>query len=328
MEWIEALTKLLGTIAWPITVLVIVAIFRKQISARLSAITEVKYPGGSLSMQAVEKLEAKIGCADETPNTGVAVERAITISAGDLRSALARVRVQLENELLVPSPVGLVPHSAGNTDVGRRINDLLTHRIVSSDLANSIISFLEMSAPDAIPVNIQEDAAARLLQIGAALSTFVRRERLVAELKHNLDKNLVWHVRPGDHGRLLSAVAACAPEFDYDYDIYRRAVISYNQEQLTVSEDGHEPRTIGLVPLDEYVEILKFRESEIKRVARAAQSLFDPERKAVEEWRWPEEWGQVGWNGPVARPPALWQFMDDDLRRLRQAILIYEKRDY
>jgi hypothetical protein len=48
MEWIKAISELLGSIAWPAVLALVLIVFRKEIRQRLTSVTEVKYPGGSV----------------------------------------------------------------------------------------------------------------------------------------------------------------------------------------------------------------------------------------------------------------------------------------
>ncbi len=58
MGWVTALAQLLGAVAWPVAVVTFLIMFRREIRRRLSAVREVKYPGGSITLGDVEKLEA------------------------------------------------------------------------------------------------------------------------------------------------------------------------------------------------------------------------------------------------------------------------------
>lgn len=55
---------------------------------------------------------------------------------------------------------------------------------------------------------------------------------------------------------------------------------------------------IEIIPLADYVEVLRFRESELRRVLAAykaaGQSVFHDANK----WQWPPDW-DVHWGGPV-----------------------------
>src|SRR6202040_830766 len=60
MEWFKAASQLVGTLIWPGVVLTIVLIFRRELRGIVGAIKEVKYPGGSITLE-VARLEERIG---------------------------------------------------------------------------------------------------------------------------------------------------------------------------------------------------------------------------------------------------------------------------
>lgn len=65
---------------------------------------------------------------------------------------------------------------------------------------------------------------------------------------------------------------------------------------------GHEDAKRGMVeiiPLAYYVAVLRFRESELQRVLAAYR--VGQEFSKANEWKWPEKWGNISWNGPVFR---------------------------
>ncbi len=115
----------------------------------------------------------------------------------------------------------------------------------------------------------------------------------------------LWHMRtlrPKEVQRYYSwsAVAASAHEFDYDYDIYREAAERHNKRLIErVGEESAERGMIDILDLREYVEVLRFRECEIQRVLAAYEKGQDAFSETKGAWQWPEEWGDVGWNGQL-----------------------------
>ena len=59
MEWFHIALRFVGTLVWPAVILTIVMIFRRELRGIIGSIKEVKYPGGSVTME-VALLEEKI----------------------------------------------------------------------------------------------------------------------------------------------------------------------------------------------------------------------------------------------------------------------------
>jgi len=57
MEWIKAISQLLGTLAWPATVLTLAFLYREQLRGLMLRVAKIEYPGGSITMQDVSRLE-------------------------------------------------------------------------------------------------------------------------------------------------------------------------------------------------------------------------------------------------------------------------------
>jgi hypothetical protein len=60
MEWFRIAAQLVGSLTWPAVVLAVVMIFRKELRNVLGSVKEVKYPGGSITVE-VARLEERIG---------------------------------------------------------------------------------------------------------------------------------------------------------------------------------------------------------------------------------------------------------------------------
>ena len=127
-----------------------------------------------------------------------------------------------------------------------------------------------------------------------------------------------------------SAVAASLPEFDYNYDIYREAAERHNRK-IAEREGSNRPskHSVYVLPLDEFVQVLEFRERELLRLIEAWHKPEGDGWKAFEkanEWRWPAEWGDLGWSGPVIRDRLSYYTAEDDLMQTRTALNRYRMR--
>jgi hypothetical protein len=109
-------------------------------------------------------------------------------------------------------------------------------------------------------------------------------------MEREFDAHGLWHMRslrPKEVQRYYSqsAVAASAAEFDYDYDIYREAAERHNRRLIArVGEESVARGLIDILDLSEYVEVLQFRESEIKRVLVAYEKGQDAFSEAKDAW--------------------------------------------
>src|SRR2546430_1312862 len=96
MEWIAAITQLIGHLAWPAVLVILVLVFRREIRQRLTAVTEVKYPGGSIIMREVERLETKVEDATILPSRQISPGPTIlsaSVPHSDSRLAIAQMRL-------------------------------------------------------------------------------------------------------------------------------------------------------------------------------------------------------------------------------------------
>ena len=121
-------------------------------------------------------------------------------------------------------------------------------------------------------------------------------------------------------------VAASAPDFEYDYDLYRETIQRFNLKEATRAAEGnYEPIVMKALTLEEFVQVLEFREQEIMRALEEERKPPDEIERDDREWRWPKAWGETGWNGPVLRDI---KSADFDLEKLRHALTTYRRRLY
>ena len=75
--------------------------------------------------------------------------------------------------------------------------------------------------------------------------------------------------------------------------------------------------------LNEFVQVLEFREQEIMRLLREERKPQKERENNYFKWRWPKKWGDIGWTGPVLRDT---KSADIDLEKLRRALAKYRRR--
>ena len=123
MEWIKAIAELIGSFAWPATALILVILFRREIRQRLDAVKEVKYPGGSISMQEVERLGASVE-ESQTPQLEADPEAPPTLPFADPKLAIAQGRIDVERELFRLSWRALGLSKVTNWHTARHVDEL------------------------------------------------------------------------------------------------------------------------------------------------------------------------------------------------------------
>ncbi|MBI2986581.1 MAG: hypothetical protein HYY45_07420, partial [Deltaproteobacteria bacterium] len=333
MEWFTAISQLLGHIAWPAALITLVIMFRREIRQRLAAVTEVKYPGGAIIMREVERLEAKVEDVTATSSTRQLPPGPGTSSLiaphSDSRLAIAQMRLDVERELFLVSRHALSRSEITGWPVERYLEELEKAQVLDPRLADSLRDFIALANMIVHKADVPEAAVQRASAVGSSLVATLRRKRLVLETEYDFWGHGLWHMRRDLKERenryyLWSAVAASLPTFDYDYDVYREALERHNAR---VTREGPKAHAIDVLSLDEFVSVLEFRESELLRIiglVRSGQGWGDGNRAI--EWRWPSEWGNIGWTGPILREKVYLWGAEEDLMRTRAALSHYRQR--
>ena len=321
MTWLEASTKTIGSLAWPLTIVFLVVVFRNELTTVLKGIKKVEV--GSITVQ-LDNIQARLTKAapNQSPAFSAAelAEKSLIRSAGDRRIALTRIRFDLEQELFRPSEIGLSPPIEASRTTSRRIDDLVEAKLLDIAIAHNIREFLKIANEVThAKRNYSEADLGRAMDVGSRLVTEVRRRIVGAELEHHFRSNILWH-HADRLGEMRSAVAASAPDFEYDYDLYRETVQRFNRKEA-MRATGR--RLMKALTLDEFVQVLEFREQEIMRVLKEERKQPDARERDYLEWKWPQKWGTVGWNGPVLRDG---KSADLDLEKLRRALATYRRR--
>lgn len=332
MEWLKVTTQLIGTLAWPAVVLVIALIFRKELRTLLGAIKEVKYPGGSITVE-VARLEERVG---KTSLTEVRTVTALEVPsvATDLQLAIAQLRTDAEREL-----VRLCWHLADREhserwDVERRIDELQSDNVITSDFARSLRDFVQLSNRVIHGAEVTPEVKARLIAVGTTIVSQLHFERKVRNALGDFAGNILWHAHRHHKGKnrkfyFWSAVAASLPEFDYSYEIYRDAAERHLRRERS---RGHEvaAEEFYILSLDEFVQVLEFRERELLRLSdiwhdNIGSDVWNVLEKA-NYWEWPQNWGDLGWQSPIIRHRLTISAVEDDLVQTRNALNRYRKQ--
>lgn len=212
----------------------------------------------------------------------------------------------------------------------QRVQELGEQGVIPKEFAEQLADFLASSREaltrSGIPIGLSE----YLIINGASLVSKLRRLCKTLEMEREFDAHGLWHMRelrPKEVQRYSSwsAVAASAPDLDYDYDIYREAAERHNNRLIDSMGDQQAAKgLIDILDMEEYVKVLQFRESEIQRVLAAYEKGQEAFAEANNAWQWPIEWGDVGWNGPVVN--GWLRDVELELARTRKALQKYCQR--
>lgn len=330
MEWITALSQFFGSIAWPLTAITLFIMFRREIRHRLSAVTEVKYPGGSITMKEVERLEAKV---EATVPSGAnhlllqAGRQALQSMPADPQLAIAEMRLDTEKELFLLARVAVPSGDPTSWSLSRHIEELQEVGVLPSALADGLRDFVSIANKVLHDPELPPEVALRATTTGGLLVAFLRHKRFVLEAFRNFEAHGLWHMHRHlkDEQRkyyFWSAVAASLPELAYDYDVYREAAELYNQKVL---HHGHgSVEQMYILPVEEFLSVLEFREHQLQRLVQSWNSS-DGFGKA-NEWQWPSDWGELGWCGPILHERAHLNGAQEDLMRTRAALARHRAR--
>ncbi|MFZ0747905.1 MAG: hypothetical protein WAM70_01000, partial [Pyrinomonadaceae bacterium] len=99
MEWIKAFSQILGTLVWPVTLLTLAFLYRKQLRGLLERVAKIEYPGGSITMQDVSRLERTAADASESLASPPASVHQPRLISQDPNMVLAQLRTDMEREL-------------------------------------------------------------------------------------------------------------------------------------------------------------------------------------------------------------------------------------
>ena len=300
MDLAKLLFEFLGKLAWPGTVLAIVWLFRRELRRIAAGVTRIEYPGGSITLREIERLEADANVKGRESQAEIVKNHALFQLAGDSDLSLAHIRVDIEKELFRLAQVrgGIV----FPLPIAKRLRDLEENHRIPRSLAQSLADFSDIYDRISRDPNVSAEVKQRVSTIGLTLLSQLHRDRLVSTMEYEFDAHGIWHMHQHREGEAKkyywwSAIASECPTFDYDYDVYRTATERFNEKMAAQIGEGYVP--IVVPSLKEYVSILEFRESEIRRVLGEWENGQDAYRKA-NEWMWPAAWGDIGWNRTFA----------------------------
>ena len=281
MEWIKQFIEFIKVISWPLVLLIVAIMFKRQLSDLTVRLTKAKLPGGF----ELELAALKSSLANEAPTLLETIINPHSPHPHRLVAELEKSVIKLAQRCL---GVGVDLNDYKRELV---LQDLVSSRRISKTEFHDIqklFSILEGA-------RIEDADQKELEQVILAVSIVVARlEEIynVEYLRYDFQASLMWHYRESYEDKTFSekyhfwsAIAAKATEFNYSYEAYVEAANIHNKNE--------EKYRIYIPSLDEFIDILEFRKSELKRFIKDYQN--------VSEWRWPDHWGPVIWNGPIIR---------------------------
>lgn len=333
---IDYALEALQTLAWPLTIVFLVAMFRAEFRERVSALRSVA--AGSVRVE-LDTLRREVAATPE-----VAATRPDAWDPGgreepDRLYALTRTRLEVDQELRRFARAAFRDEDFATRDLSQIIFDLREAGELSAAGSRQLHEFLRLSDARFTPssesksrVEPDDEELAALVTIGTLLRAYVRYRQRVASITtefwgHDLMKPLHCLERDQEAKTKYAwaIIATLLPEVDYNYQIFTDAM----RRASVDDSDRNWPKQMSreflqlIVSPDEFFEIVKFRRDELRRMLREGDRRWwrtttdeyeDAKREAEEsggdpgeyrtEWRyyhWPESWGKIGMNQPLLR---------------------------
>jgi len=318
MEWAKLAIEAIKALAWPLTLMVVLVIFRRPILARLPHVTKAKFPGGfEFELSELGSKAEKVFIDANKHSLG----------SGPSMLAVANTRLAIESEILKLAQLSFDPEEATHQQIPQLITLLEDANVLSKQIADGLRQYIGLTNRSVHASSTSGEDTIKILSIGTSLLAPLRYLSRVQYLLRDFDAHLLWHIHgPADHNKFYfwSAIAASLPTFDYSYEAFREAATKFNaREEERAHEADRKPRTIDIPNTSEFLRILQFRRSELLRVLQS-EPYSDPTWREVEEWRWPEEWGHIAWNGPIVKSSNEAQ---EELLRTNSAIERYARNE-
>ena len=260
----------------------------------------------------------------ELGELGKKVEKSVEI--GDPGLAAYNTKLEIEQQLVMLAQVSLGSDEATHGRIPQLIERLQEKSLLSAHIAESLQEYLGIAGRISRETKLAGEDIIKALSIGASLLAQLRYLYCVQYLLHDFDGHLLWEThRMGKEENkyyLWSAIAAAAPEFDYSYEAFREAATRFSaREDQRARADHREPRRINIPTLSEFVDILRFRQTELQRILQG--EWWDGAKwEKLRQWQWPDAWGHIGWGGPVVEHSR--NEAEQELLRTEAAIERYE----
>jgi len=307
IEWAQLTLQAIGVMIWPVIVIIILIIFRRPISERISAVKKAELPGGLKFElgELKESVEQSPELAKRSIPSAIPSPADELVRIGDPLLAVANTRSEIEREIVRLVQVSFGSEEARKWGITRLIARLYEEKILSKETQDKLFDYTRITNQIIHASGVSSDDIVRSLSIGASLLAHIRYLYSVEWLIRDFDANSLWQWRE-EEGRdrkyhFWSAIAATLPEFNYSYEVFCEAAVKFNKkEERRAIESNRPPRKIYIPTSPEFLEILQFRRGELQGILQGR--WWDAyEWDKLREWHWPEEWGRIGWSGPIVR---------------------------
>ncbi|MDQ2845100.1 MAG: hypothetical protein M3Y77_01820 [Actinomycetota bacterium] len=319
---------------WPVTALVIIAVFRRQLRERISALRKAGLPGGiNLELDALERQVVSSAVASGAAGS---LSPVVGIAPQDREDIVAETRFGLERQ------VRLLAWAVTRDEdfFSRGIDDLLMEVRRAGELSGTEYSQLlgyQRLSQSALAAGITDEVAGSLHTIGSILTARLNFISRVASVSRGmLGHELANHIMHSEHSRDVAGkwewatIATVLPDVGYDYRVFQAAIIRASK----TTDDRDWPRQLAprflnlLVTEEEFERIVRFRRDELRRLLRSFQNSLSDLDNDERYYNWPTQWGDIGWNQPIIRSYGGLRQQDivDDLLRAEEAVRAYQYR--
>ena len=315
---------------WPLTIVTLVLLFRRQVAERVGSIRKAQLPGGiSFELDALEREVINTPELDARRTERLTVRASGGVLPTDRAYTVARVRVDLERALRrLLFAVNRDPEFA-TRNIEDLLLDLRSSGEISAAIARQAQEFLRLSAASFSAPSLSDDDVVAFHTVGSLLASHVSNLQRVAsiatgawghELMFMIERR---HRRDGDGKITWAAIATILPEVDYDYSLFRAAI----HRAMDTRDDRNWPKDMApmfgdlLVSEVDFQTIVVFRRDELRRVIGHFDpfSWFPREKNSTDlEYKWPRDWGEIPFNMPVTRGTL--PEVADDLLRAEEAV--------
>jgi hypothetical protein len=326
MEIAKLIVDLLGKVIWPAVVVTIVLMFHKQIIARLKDIKELELPGGFKATlnEVKEIVSTSIELKEKQIEPQLTEDNFLISPPENIQVSVFNLRLSIEREVSRLIQISSAWERSDTRSLKAKVEILYKLGWLNRNVYEGLMSFVEMTN-ELFHVSGKSDKDLNdLFKIGSTLFYHIRYLKIVRELIDNFNGNLLWYTEKGVRNKkyhFYSAVASEAERFDYSYEAFVDAATKFNLRDPKVHNNWRPGGEILIPTLDEYIQILEFRKSELTRVLNNPQKAHQDQN--FNEWQWPQDW-QIQWNRPLMKD----SFNETQLELIRTqaAIDLYRRK--
>jgi hypothetical protein len=328
MEIAKIILDFISAIIWPVVVITIVLMFRKQISNRLQDIKELELPGGfKATLNEVKKFVVGSKEVSEKKVSAKLVEHSFELNiTNDLQLSVFNARINIEKEISRMIQLSQLGFEFQEINILNKIDKLSELKWINNDTKDSLRKFISITNQVVHSQIKSEDELNEALKISSIIYYHIRYIRIIRELLDNFNGNMLWQTDKGVNNKkyhIFSAIASEAQLFDYSYEAFCEAANLFNEKNPEVHHNWRPGGHIIIPSMQEYVNILKFRASEISRYINVKSD--EMWRKDFNEWHWPKEW-ETTWNRPLSSLGNSYNEMHLELLKTNSAINLYENK--